>query len=58
MIPSVDIMDSQSVKWGNNASLNGVDGNKKEKGIKRHAIVDKNSFLIVVMYMIVNQPIC
>ena len=30
--PSVGIMDSQSVKWGNNASLNGVDGNKKVKG--------------------------
>ena len=30
MEPSVGIMDSQSVKWGNNASLNGVDGNKKK----------------------------
>ncbi|MCR6509968.1 hypothetical protein M1B78_17890 [Bacteroides sp. KH569_7] len=34
MEPSVGIMDSQSVRWGNNASLNGIDGNKKVKGIK------------------------
>ena len=34
MEPSVGIIDSQSVKWGNNQSLNGVDGNKKVKGVK------------------------
>lgn len=55
MEPSVGIMDSQSVKWGNNASLNGVDGNKKVKDIKRHTIVDKNGFLIAVMVTIVNM---
>ena len=33
MEPSVGIMDSQSVKWGNNVSLNGVNGNKKVKGV-------------------------
>ena len=43
------IMGSQSVQWGNNRSLNGIDGNKKVKGIKRHAVVDKNGFLITVM---------
>lgn len=55
MEPSVGTMDSQSVKWGNNASLNGVDGNKKVKDIKRHTIVDKNGFLIAVMVTIVNM---
>ena len=29
------IMDSQSVRWGNNRSLNSYDGNKKIKGAKR-----------------------
>ena len=38
----VGIMDSQSVRWGDNRSLNGIDGNKKVKGIKRHVVVDKN----------------
>lgn len=54
MEPSVGIMDSQSVRCGNNASLNGIDGNKKVKGIKRHVIVDKNGFLIAVMVTIAN----
>ncbi len=54
MEPSIGIMDSESVKWGNNAALNGIDGNKKVKGIKRHVIVDKNGFLIAVMVTIVN----
>ncbi|RYX81525.1 IS5 family transposase [bacterium] len=43
------IMDSQSVRWGNNRALNGYDGNKKVKGIKRHIVVDKNGFLLAVM---------
>ena len=34
--------------------MNGVDGNKKVKGIKRHVIVDKNRFLIAVMVTIAN----
>jgi len=46
---SLGILDSQSVRWGNNRSLNSYDGNKKVKGIKRHVIVDKNGFLIAVM---------
>ena len=46
---SLGIMDSQSVRWGNNRSLNSYDGNKKVKGVKRHVVVDKNGFLIAVM---------
>jgi len=49
---SLGIFDSQSVKWGNNKSLNSYDGNKKVKGIKRHVIVDKNGFLIAVMIIV------
>ena len=53
--PSLGIIDSQSVRWGNNRSLNGFDGNKKVKGIKRHIIiVDKNGFLLAVMVMVAN----
>jgi len=47
-------MDNQSVHWGNNCSLNGIDGNKKVKSIKRHVVVDKNGFLITVMVTIAN----
>jgi transposase len=46
---SLGILDSQSVRWGNNQALNSFDGNKRVKGIKRHVIVDKNGFLIAVM---------
>lgn len=46
---SLGIMDSQSVRWGNNRALNGYDGNKKVKGIKRHVATDKNGFLLAVM---------
>ena len=42
----------RSVRWGDNRSLNGIDGNKKVKGIKRHIVVDKNGFLIAVMVTI------
>ena len=52
--PSLGIMDSQSVKWGNNRSLNGFDGNKKVKGIKRHVVVDKNGFLLAIMVTVAN----
>jgi putative transposase len=51
---SLGIMDSQSVKWGNNRSLNGWDGNKRVKGIKRHGVVDKNGFLLAVMVSVAN----
>lgn len=52
--PSLAIMDSQSVKRGNNRSLKGFDGNKKIKGIKRHMLVDKNGFLLAVMVSVAN----
>ncbi|MBD3906222.1 IS5 family transposase [Chryseobacterium sp. Ch-15] len=51
---SLGIIDSQSVRWGNNRSLNGFDGNKKVKGIKRHVVVDKNGFLLAVMVSVAN----
>ena len=51
---SLGIMDSQSVRWGNNRSLNGYDGGKKVKGIKRHVVVDKNGFLLAVMVSVAN----
>jgi putative transposase len=56
--PTVGIMDSQSVRWGNNTALNGIDGNKKVKGIKRHAVVDRNGFLIAVMVTVANVADC
>jgi putative transposase len=46
---SLGILDSQTVRWGNNRSLKSFDGNKKVKGVKRHVVVDKNGFLIAVM---------
>lgn len=49
---SLGIMNSKSVRWGDNRSLNGIDGNKKIEGIKRHLIVDKNGFLLAVMVTI------
>jgi len=52
---SLGIMDSQSVKWGNNKAPNDIDGNKKVKGIKRHVVVDKNGFLIAVMITVANM---
>ena len=52
--PSLGIVDSQSIRWGNNRSLNGIDGNKKVKGIKRHVVVDKNGFLLAIMVTIAN----
>lgn len=52
--PSLGIIDSQSVRWGNNRSLSRFDGNKKVKGVKRHVVVDKNGFLIAVMVSIAN----
>lgn len=51
---SLGILDSQSVKWGNNKAPNNIDGNKKVKGIKRHVLVDKNGFLIAVIVTIAN----
>ena len=42
-------MESQTVRWGNNRSFNGIDGNKKAKGLKSNVAIDKNGFLIAVM---------
>ncbi|MDR1055901.1 MAG: IS5 family transposase [Prevotellaceae bacterium] len=56
--PAVGIIDSQSVHWGNNCSLNGIDGNKKVKGIKKHVFVDKNGFLIAVMVTVAHIADC
>lgn len=53
--PTVGIMYSQSVRWGNNCSLNGIDGNKKVKGIKWHMVVDKNAFLLAIMVTMSNM---
>lgn len=47
-------MDIQSVRWGNNRSLKGFDGNQKGKGIKRHVVVDKNGFLLAIMVTVAN----
>ena len=61
MESNVGIMDSQSVKWGDNRSLCGIDRNKKVKGIKRHMIVSKNGFLvavIVTMVYILDRMVC
>jgi len=46
---TLGIMDSRSVRWGNNRSLMSYDDNKKVKGIKRHIVVDKNGFLLAIM---------
>ncbi len=49
---TLGIMDTQSVRWGNNRSFKSYDGNKKVKGVKgvkRHVVVDKNGFLLAVM---------
>lgn len=36
---TLGILYSQSVRWGNKRALNGIDGNKKVKEIKRHMVV-------------------
>lgn len=35
---TLEIMDTQSVRWGNNCSFGGFDGAKKVKGMKRHVV--------------------
>jgi putative transposase len=39
--PSIAVIDSQSVRSGLSKSENGIDGNKKIKGIKRHVILPR-----------------
>ncbi len=48
----LNLQESRRVRWGDNRSLNGIDGNKKIKGVKRHVVVDKNGFLLAVMVTI------
>jgi transposase len=43
------LLQVKAVRRGNNRSLNGYDGNKKVKGIKRYVVTDKNGFLLAVM---------
>lgn len=43
---SLGIMDSQSVLWGDNRSLNGIDGNKKVKGVKSHVVVEDRKSVV------------
>ena len=45
-IPSLALVDCQSVKSALPASEKGIDGNKKVKGIKRHVATDKNGYIL------------
>lgn len=45
-VPSLALVDSQSVKSALPASEKGIDGNKKVKGIKRHVATDKNGYIL------------
>ncbi len=47
--PSLRIMYSQSVRWGNNRSLKGFDGNKEVKGIIIEEVKNKFGYLINVV---------
>ena len=47
-IPSLAIVDSQSVKSGLTRNEKGIDGNKKVKGRKRNIAVDKHGYLLAV----------
>lgn len=49
---SLGIIDIQSVRFGNNRSLNSINGNKKVKGVKRHVVVNKNGFLLAMIVTI------
>lgn len=41
-LPSMGVIDSESVRWGVPDSVKGIDGHKRVKGIKRHIMVDSN----------------
>jgi len=43
------IMDSQSVRWGNNRPLKSYTMAIKVKCIKRHVVMDKNGILLAIM---------
>ena len=46
--PSVDVIDSHSVRTGLEQSEKGIDGWKKIMGIKRHLAVDSNGFPLTI----------
>lgn len=48
-LPTVAVIDSQSVRTGLSHSEKGIDGGKKIKGIKRHLTVDTNGFVLTVV---------
>lgn len=47
-MPTVGIIDSQSVKNSQRSEAKGYDAGKKIKGIKRHIITDINGFVLAV----------
>ena len=52
--PSTGIMDSQSVPSAPQGGPRGVDGNKKVKGIKRHALTCSLGFILAVFVTAAN----
>lgn len=48
-LPTVAVVDSQSIRTGLPHSIKGVDGGKKIKGIKRHLAVDSNGFPLTIV---------
>lgn len=53
-VPSVAVIDAQSVKSSSYPSPKGIDGNKKVKGIKRQIAVDKNGHILDVQITTAN----
>ena len=53
-VPSLALVDSQSVKSALPQSEKGIDGNKKVKGIKRHIATDKNGYILAAQVTTAN----
>ena len=49
--PSAAILDSQTVKSTEMSGVRGFDSGKKVNGVKRHALVDVNGFLLALMIL-------